>query len=306
MSVLRSLRRGVGAVVGNPSMFVPALLFALLGLPPIALLFTGRTLLSNGYQIVTLLVAPLFLAGTVGMAYEALRTGHTSLGEFGRVGRHKYVTVLLAEIGQVAVMATVVVAGMIATFVATAVVGVGVLGVASGTGGDGFGSALGVGMLVLMVGVYLLFLLVVLLVGMFLQFYGVAAVVEDTGAVGSLRRSVGFVRKNLLPTLGYSVLLFLVGLLNWVPTVGLLFAGGGVDPATSPAPGSGAAANPFDVDATTALAFGAYAVLWTTVVYPFQRAFATAFFVDHRRSDAGVDGAASSAPASGGSASLDD
>ncbi|MFC6726938.1 hypothetical protein ACFQE1_21675, partial [Halobium palmae] len=61
MSVLRSLRRGVGAVVGNPSMFAPAAVLALLGLPPLVLLVAGRTLLSSGYQFVLLLVAPLFL-----------------------------------------------------------------------------------------------------------------------------------------------------------------------------------------------------------------------------------------------------
>lgn len=287
MSVLGSLRRGVSVVVGNPSMFVPALALALIGVPQLAFLVAGRTLLSNGYQLVTLLATPLFLAGTVGMAHEALRTGSSSLGRFGSAARETYLTVLLAQIGQFVVLFGVIVAGLIATFVVTAVVGVGVVGLASGADG-GFGSAFGAGFLLLVGGSYLLFFLVVMLVVFFLQFYGVAAVVEGKNALGSLRRSARFVRSNLLPTLGYSLLVFVVGLLNLVPTVGLLFLGGGIDPATG-APGAGATANPFDVDTTTALAFGAYSLIGTTVLYPLQQAFATAFFVDHRDDGAGSD-----------------
>jgi hypothetical protein len=283
VSVLGSLRRGVGAVVGNPSMFVVALAYALVSAPQVALSAGGYAWVSNGYQLVTLLVTPLFVAGTIGMALEALRTGETSLGRFLAVGRDRYLAVLFAQLAQFAGLVGVAFAGAVVVAVAAIVVGLGSL--AGGTATGGLGSTVTSGAFLLVVGLVSLLVLVVLLVVLFLQFYAVAAVVEETGAIDSVRRSIGFVRNNFVRTLGYSLLLFVVGLLNSVPTIWLVFGGG-----VPTGPGGAGAATGFGVDTKTALLFAGYSLAVTAVLFPFQQAFATAFFVDHRDADAGGDG----------------
>jgi hypothetical protein len=195
MAALQALRPAAGATARNPVLFVVAAAFGLLQLPGIL----ARTidplvgsLVSLAISAVSVFVVPLFFAGIVGMANEAL-DGHTSLGAFLREGTDHYLSVFVVYL---ILFAVNVVLGAVGFLVA--VFG-GVLFLA------GEGSVDLVPLVILGV-VGAVVVIAYLLVVFFTQFFGHAIVVDDLGAVDGLKRSAWCVRHSLTSVLGYSIL----------------------------------------------------------------------------------------------------
>lgn len=188
MAVLAPLKR-------NPVVFVPVLAWTFLQAPELLVREVNPALaaLFPGQSALLLLVTPLFHAGLLGMADEAL-DGYTSLDAFAREARANYVPMLVAYL---------------LMWVVTGVVGVVALG-ALLVGGL---VLLDVGTAVVVLGAVVLLAIVAagLAVLLHVQFYGHAIVLDDTGAVAGFKRSAAVVRRNLLPTLRYSVVGLVVG-----------------------------------------------------------------------------------------------
>lgn len=202
MALVTALRDATNGLARNPVLFAATGVFVLLQVP----LFAGRLLgpvaslaVSSLSGLVFVLVTPFFQAGLVAMADEAI-DGRTRLGTLTERGREHYVTMLVAYLVLVGVNSVVGFVVLVGVFV------VGILVVASAGAG-------GVSPVLLAVaGVVGLVLVVLYAALLFLvQFYGQAIVVDGADSLESFQRSAGLVRDNLASTLGYTVLVAVVG-----------------------------------------------------------------------------------------------
>ncbi|TKX77402.1 hypothetical protein EXE53_26780 [Halorubrum sp. SD626R] len=228
MAALQSLRPAVGGIVRNPILVVVAALFAVAQLPNL-LVPPSMPVLSLAVSIgmfgVFVLGLPFAQGGFLGMADEAV-SGRTRLGTFLSVGKEHYVSLLL---GYLVLLALNFAFGFLAFFGAMAVVlggaytaaGSGAAGnaMSTSTGASAGGAATGTGgfgadptVLAAAALVGLGLLLVYLLVTFFIQFYAHAVVLDGTDLVAGFRRSAGLVRRNLLSSLGYTIVLFVGGI----------------------------------------------------------------------------------------------
>lgn len=202
MAVFSALRRTPGALARNPVVFVPVLVLMAFQVPQYVLQSVNpllSTLYSLAMMAVYVLVVPFFQGGILGMADEAL-DGRTSLGAFVAAGTANYVSMLGAYL---AILAANVVLGIVAALLFVAG------GLAAYTSGDAGTGVAAIGAVVVAGAVLAL---VYLLLVIFVQFYGQAIVLDDEGAVGGLKRSLSVVRHNLLATVGYTLLLAVVGM----------------------------------------------------------------------------------------------
>ncbi len=199
MALVTALRDATNGLSRNPVLFAAAGVFVALQVP----LFAGRLLgplasvvVSSLSGLVFVLVTPFFQAGLVAMADEAI-DGRTRLGTLTERGREHYVTMLVAYLVLVGVNSVVGFVVLVGVFV------VGILVVASGGVSPVLLAVAGVVGLVLVV-LYAALLFLV-------QFYGQAIVVDGADSLESFQRSAGLVRDNLVSTLGYTVLVAVVG-----------------------------------------------------------------------------------------------
>ncbi|UWG46770.1 putative membrane protein [Halanaeroarchaeum sp. HSR-CO] len=195
MAVLTALRQTPGAVWRNPGIALPLIALVLLQAPSFAAELLDPLLavvLSLGLTAVFVFLIPFFQGGIIGMADEAL-DGSTSLGTFLSAGKSNYLSIFGAYLLLLAANVVFGIAVFFAFFL-----GVG----AAYVGGDGGGG----GASVAVAAIGLLALVGYLLFNFFVQFYSQAIVVDAHGAIGGLKQSFGVVRRNLLATLGYSLL----------------------------------------------------------------------------------------------------
>ncbi len=288
MTALQSLRRAVGALAGSPVLFVGGVATAAVVAPQTLLSFVGNLggeplnglagIIASALSVLTFFVTPLIVAGTFGMAREALDEGRTSLATFTGVARDRYVSLLLAFLLQVglsivlAVLAAVVLfAGVV---VLVFVVGLGVTA-GAGAGPGGLLDAVGPGALVVGALILLVAALVFYVPLFFIQFFHVSVVTERAGAVEGYKRSFRAVRRNLLPSLGFTVLHFLVGVLPTAPLFGVAalrfwqrVQSAGFSPTGD-----------FTLLSTTeVVALTAVVLVAQVVVVPLQYTYATAFY----------------------------
>lgn len=194
MVVIDAFRDALSILREQPVLFVPMALFALLQAPQLL----ANTLdplvsiaVSLGLTAVFAFVTPLFYAGTIGMANDAASGRGTSLARFWTQAKANYLSVLAAYL----VVLGVSVVASIAIGFGSSVAFAAVLGADAG-----LGATVAVGAVVAVV-------VLLYLIGMFaLQFYAHAIVIEGYDAMAALSRSVGVVRRNVLPVLGYGVL----------------------------------------------------------------------------------------------------
>ncbi|MFB6107609.1 MAG: hypothetical protein ABEJ82_02060 [Haloplanus sp.] len=201
MAVLKALRQTPGSLQRNPVLFVPPLVLLLFEVPQMILQAIDPLLASVVSLLLSLafvFVLPFFQGGIIGMADEAL-DGRTSLHTFVRAGRSSYVSLLVAYL--VLVVANVVLS-IVAFFLA---IPIGFVFFSDGRGGSGFVLLAVVAGIAAIVGLaYLLFVFLI-------QFYGQAIVIDGVGASDGLKRSVSVVRHHLVSTLGYSILVAILG-----------------------------------------------------------------------------------------------
>lgn len=194
MGALNALQQSPRALLRNPVLVLPVLIIGLFQLPQLLLQATDpllASLVSLGISLVFILVMPFFQGGIIGMADEAL-DGRTRLQSFVANGKANYVRILVAYV----LLLVIGFVLFIVSFVISMALGFLLLPHLTISG-----FAIGVVGLVFVIA-YLPMLLVVF----FIQFYGQAIVLDDQGSMDGIRRSAGLVRRNLLSTLGYSVI----------------------------------------------------------------------------------------------------
>jgi hypothetical protein len=114
-------------------------------------------------------------------------------------------------------------------------------------------------------------------------------VAEDRDVVEAFKRSYGVVRSNLLPTLGYSVLSWVVSVLAAAPVTVFTLSrtlsrfqdasAGGSPPAGGGFGGAGAGAGSISLFSPVEVAvISAMTLVLTTLLLAFQQSYAVAFF----------------------------
>ncbi|KAB1188827.1 MULTISPECIES: hypothetical protein [Haloferax] len=287
MAAISSLKTALQSIGKNPVLFLGGLALGLVTLPQLATQLAQIPFVPTILQVVTFFVTPFIAAGIYGMADEAVEhaEGRTSLSTLTTVGREKYVPLLLANIVELGiVIAFGIVFAIIAAIIAIS------LGVGSLAGGGDL--AIGGGFLVGVVVLGLLFV-VFLVVNFLIQFFPVAVVVSDTGAIESFGESYRLVRANIVSTLGYSVIQLVVGLLVSIPVSGFIFfrtfqnfqaiqSAGGATPGAVPA-GLG-------FSTTEIVAIAAISLAMQMLLTTFQYTYAVAFFEAHESEKPGPTG----------------
>lgn len=291
MAAIESLRTALSALARDPVLFLGGLLYGAVVLPQNALSLAGVQYVPTLIQILTFFVTPFVVAGIIGMAAEAV-DGETSFGTLTRVGRGRYVSLLLGNLVEFGIVFLFGVVFLIAIVAAALTVGVGLE-----AGG------LGVGALAAALLVFGLLLLAFVAVMFFIQFFPVAIVVDEAGAVEGFKESASLVRSNLFSTLGYSIISFLVTVVTSLPLTGYFlyqrFGGGlptsppatpGTGPGSTPTPGMGAGMESFFSTSQSALStsqivvVSAALLVLTAVLLTFQQTYATAFYRRHSES----------------------
>ena len=274
MAFLKALREAPQLLREQPILFVPMAIFAVLQTPQLFLETLDPMISLVGSLLVMVLfvfVTPVFYAGTIGMANDAAAGTPTSLGRFWRHAKEFYVSVLVAYLFITAVTFGFGFAVSIGVFVAI---------VAVGAGGGGLPLTLGVA------GVIGLLILAFLIALFAVHFYAHAIVIEGTGPVDGLSRSVSVVRHNLKPVVGYGLVsLVFGGLFGGVFAVVITFAF-----PSAPAPGEPA---PMP-DLVPALLGSGASIVGTTLFMTFFVVFSVAFYrriagVDEEPSQAGAE-----------------
>ncbi|SEK56330.1 DUF7847 domain-containing protein [Haloferax larsenii] len=289
MAAISSLKTALHGLRRNPVLFLGGLILGLVALPQLATQLAQIPLLPFGLQVVTFFVMPFFAAGLYAMAGEATgERGRTSLSTLTAAGREKYVPYLLAKIVALGIMIPFGIAlGILG------VVGIFAIGLSAATTGGG--PAMGVGVLSLL-GVGALIVLAYIIVLFLIQFFPVAVVVNDADAIESFKQSYRLVRSNIVPTLGYSVIVLVANLITMAPITGFIFfrsiqstqqmqqAGSTAAPATMQA-GAG-----FSIPEIAALS--AISVAMQMFVTTFLTTYAVAFFEAHHSgaSEPDIDG----------------
>lgn len=264
MSVTNALSRVPGALTRNPIIVAVFAAFALLQIPmsvaqaidPIV-----GSIVSLGLTGLLLLLSPFFQAGAMKMADEGL-DGRTSLDSFLSAGKEYYLSMLGAFALVFAVNFVLVIVGFVASFV----VGVAAIGAAGGPGAAGGGAFL----LVLLV--YGVLALAYLGFAFFVQFYGQEIVLNGASAIDGITQSVGLVRRNLLSTLGYFVVLLVLGFVFTAVIVVLSILVLGIGGATGTGPGM---ATP---SVTTSLLQSIVVVVLVTVMSSVVTVFSVSFW----------------------------
>ncbi|WP_267639440.1 DUF7847 domain-containing protein [Haloarchaeobius amylolyticus] len=214
MGAISAARDAGQALVRNPVVFLATFGLALVQVPQQALQFFGLNVAGSLYGLATVVVTPLFTAGILSMAHEALDES-TGLSTFVEGGKEHYLTMLLSTLLYSAVFAAI---GFVTAFVLI-IAGVFVIGLsAAGTGGVSMVSLGIVGVLVLLA------VAVFFVLSMLLQFFSPAIVVDDADIGESFKRSYRLARENLVSVFGFTVLKAIPGTLAGGSVVLLLFA----------------------------------------------------------------------------------
>lgn len=287
MAAIQSLRTGLSALGRNPVLFLGGLLYGLVVLPQNATILIGATSAAPLLQIVTFFVTPFIIAGLIGMAGEAL-DGDTTLGTFARIGRARYVSLLAGKFVEFGISVLFVVLFVVVALASVVALGIGF------SAGSGVASG---GSMLVAAGIVALLVLAALLVVFFIQFFPVAIAFDDADAIEGFKRSVSLVRSNLLSTLGYSVINFVVALVTALPVLGFTFyrafsrgfpqpSNGG--PGAAPGPGGGFASGGVEMGAvlstTEMVAVVLVSLALTAFLVAFRQAYATAFYRRHSAS----------------------
>jgi len=290
MGVVQSLTESLGVLKRNPVVFAVGVLYAVILLPQTALSLMNIPFVPQLLQLLTFFLTPFVLAGLLGMVYEG-RVRSTGIGTFVKIGKSKYLSLLAANLIQVAIGITFAIVSFFVLIALTFILGIGVATASPESGLAAFGItfAVAVGGL----------LLVFLFVQFFLQFYAPAIVVDNVSFVGGYRRSVGVVKRNIVQALGFGLVNLLLALLLISPGILLAVAAvlglgpfGGVSAAGPGAAGVGTAGASGISSTTGATGFGslltggmvAYSFVMTVVMTPFRTAFSVSFYDNHRPS----------------------
>ncbi|WP_435077343.1 hypothetical protein [Halococcus sp. AFM35] len=201
MGAISAGRQAVGAVTRNPILIVATVLLGVIQLPQLFVQSADSAVIvvaSGVLSLLFLVLYPFLFGGIIGMGNEAVE-GKTSLGTFVSAGKANYVSLL----GAFFILLGIGVVYVIGMLIVGAVGGFAVVS----TGGDALGGAAFLGLVAVVLVAFLLYFVLLF----FIQFFGQAIVLDGVGAVDGFRRSIGAVRGHKLSTLGYSLVLALIG-----------------------------------------------------------------------------------------------
>jgi len=279
MATIQSFTESLGVLKRNPLLFAAGALYAAILLPQTALSTFGIPFVPTLLQMVTFFITPFVIAGLLAMAYEGRRQ-QTSLATFKKVGKDRYVRLLVGNLIRFVLDLVFIVVFLV---VVVFTVGFGMAAAMNG-GGDPSNAIMGSVGVVAAAGIAVVGLLY-LLVSFFIQFYPVAYVVDDADVIDGFSRSVGLVRSNFVPALGFSLIKLVVGALLWVPSIALVVVAILLgDGATGAEMGATATqtGGPAETEMLVLIGFVAYAFLVNVVMIPFRSAFSVAFYENHR------------------------
>jgi hypothetical protein len=275
MATIQSLKTSLGVLKRNPILFGVGFLLAIVLLPQSALSLLGIPIVPQLIQLLTFFITPFIVAGLFGMAYEG-RVQPTSFDTFKKIGKDRYVSVLLGNLVQAAIG---FVFGIVAFIAALVTLGASLVAAGSGANFESIG--------LITVAVFGLILLVFLVIMFFLQFFIAAIVADDVGVLDGFGRSIGLVKENFVSALGFSIINLVVNLAGAVPVLSVVFlfvldSGSGAAATGGTAGAMGGGGFPLLVIA----GFLIYLVAITTVLTPFRGAFMMCFYDDHRPASA--------------------
>lgn len=278
MATIQSFNESLGVLKRNPLLFAAGLLYSVVVLPQSALSILGIPFVPTLLQMVTFFVTPFVVAGILAMAYEG-RERPTSFPTFKKVGKDRYLRLLLGNVVQFAIAA---VFGVVLLVVLVVTVGFGIAAAING-GSDPSSALLGSVGVAAVAGVAVVALLYLLL-SFFLQFYAAAYVVDDADVIDGFVRSVGVVKENFVSALGFGVINLTIGLLLTLPAVALvlvpLLAG---DAGTGSELGTATqSATALETSMLAQVGLVAYSFLVSVVLVPFRLTFSVSFYENHR------------------------
>jgi hypothetical protein len=149
-------------------------------------------LLSAGASLAWLVIFPFVLGGFLGTARTAIEGGDTSVSQFVTAARTHYLRLLLGTV-------------VFVLLVLGTAIGLGLVGFVLGAVSMALAAVHKVAAFVAGVGSLLVWLLSILVVIMFVQFYDAAIVIEERSVTDAFQRSVALVRSNLKSVAGFSV-----------------------------------------------------------------------------------------------------
>ncbi|MBZ6496951.1 hypothetical protein [Natrinema longum] len=192
MVTVSAFKDGYTALRANPILFVAGLLFGIGSQLQYANHLIESPLLSAGLSLAWLVVFPFVLGGFIGTAQAAIEGTDPSLTRFFTAARTHYLPLFIGT-----VLFVLIVLGI--------AIGLGFIGFVLGFGSMVLATINEMAALVAGVGSILIWLLSVLVVIMFVQFYDTAIVIENESVADSFRRSIALVRSNLKSVVGFSL-----------------------------------------------------------------------------------------------------
>ncbi|GGJ12876.1 hypothetical protein GCM10008995_23420 [Halobellus salinus] len=192
MVLVSAFKDGSAALRANPILLVAGLLVGAGSQLQYVDQFIDSPVLSAGASVAWLIVFPFVLGGFMGTARAAIEGTDTSLSHFATEARAHYVRLLLATV-------------VFVLIVLGTVIGLGLVGLVLGVGLWAISAIHEMAAFAAGVAAALVWLVAILVVVMFVQFYDAAVVLEKQTHTDCFRRSIGLVRSNVGSVVGFSL-----------------------------------------------------------------------------------------------------
>ena len=192
MVTVSAFKDGFTALRANPILLVAGLLVGAGSQLQYVDHLIESPLLSAGGSLVWLIVFPFVLGGFLSTARAAIDGTDASLNGFVTAAREHYLRLLLATVSFV-------------LLVLGTAIGLGLVGFVLGIGSIALATIHEMAAFIAGVISLLIWLVSILVVIMFVQFYDTAIVIENESVTDAFRRSVGLVRSNLKSVTGFSL-----------------------------------------------------------------------------------------------------
>ncbi|ELY59278.1 DUF7847 domain-containing protein [Natronococcus jeotgali] len=192
MVTVSAFKDGLTALRANPILLVAGLLFGAGSQLQYVAHLIESPLLSAGLSLAWLIVFPFVLGGFIGTARAAIEGIDASLTQFFTAARENYPRLLIATV-------------LFMLLVLGAAIGFGLIGFVLGIGTMALAAINEMAAFAAGVFSLLIWLVSILVIIMFVQFYDTAIVIENESVTGAFRRSIELVRSNLKSVTGFSL-----------------------------------------------------------------------------------------------------
>jgi len=192
MVTVSAFKDGTAALRANPVLLVAGLVLGVVSQLQYVEQLIESPLLSAGVSLAWLVVFPFVLGGFIGTARAAIEGTDTPLTRFVTAARTHYRRLLLGTV-------------LFVLLVLGTAIGLGLIGFVFGIGSVALAAINEMAAFVAGVGSLLIWLMSILVVILFVQFYDAAIVIESKGVADAFRRSIALVRSNLTSVVGFSL-----------------------------------------------------------------------------------------------------